>query len=1154
MLIKNNFKYSISIILLLFIFTSCPEPGPDNENIPGNLEIIITEKNTSVTIINGDTISDNVLLNYSTPDNLNPNEGKYYYSIDHANPFSVLNYNNKIEITGNGPHHVEAYFENNVGERGNSFTTCDFTINNLIIKPTINLQNDNSTPLLDITKSESIYIIPTYPENESGPFTFQYRIGGNSNPWITTYDRVKIYQTSENENSSIIVDIRYKEYEHFGEEAINSKTINIDRASPTPLIFGIPSTQAFRLAKIFWDNNNTDVVTMKIYFKEGEDGNYSLLKTIGDGTSIIGANGSNEVGAIDDVTFKYVLIDSVGNETECISNSITPNKNTDTSTILYVSPDGSGYGASWQTAYGNLQDAIDDAASHSIKNIYVKEGTYYPTSHPNGLDSYGDKGLHFALKNNVTITGGFKGNEGSNENPTGGDTILDGNEISYHVIYLPETSDINSSAVLQNVSIIGGKAYEYPNSYGGGIYLEKASPTLKNIKLYNNEASIGAAIYIEDSTIELNDISVFENTSSNYGAIHINAWESQYSQKFSRMKIYNNNSYSITSESNKPIKVDLENCSIFKNKKEIFKVNSSSLINMYNSSIAFNDESWIDGSFSTESNIINTIIWKNGNTNSSATYFPSDSDSNEKCSIIQDKNINGDGYIFIPSDTRIFKYNDNDSLNEDHLSLYENVLNPALDMGINIDELTTDIIGNQRLVGLSLYKINDLRPNDVHLIDERSGTDEYKNDLGAYEVQKPDVMPDYIFVDNNASPSDFSLFGSTSENPSDDIQNALYLASIYNIDEVHVAKGIYYPKERPAITSNNSSESEKFHHFMLINNIKLIGGYPSSFSNSFDDTILSGNIGDFNDNSDNCYHVFYHSGNLHQLKPSAWIQKCTISDGYAFGYLNHTSGGGMYNCASYPTIVECKFKNNYANNGGAIYSLMSNGASVAQSIWQSVFLDNTASNAGGAIYVKDNIQLDLNQCVFLNNDCESELGAPSLHIEPSASLNCYQSTFVNNPSTGNLEKTSIIIESGGTTPSKFYNSFIFQGVDDYIGIDGESGEKIRESLYYNTAIPHDIITDGIVFVPPSYSENFAKISFDQILLETDLYFRHDINIQNQFLYHSGDISYLLKDEVDLDNDNNTSEYLPYDILYNPRLTNNELSIGAVQSEVEYFNY
>ena len=1153
MLIKNNLKYSISIILLLFIFTSCPTPGFNDVNIPEPMLMMLKTKNTLSPIFNGETVNEDVILYYSSPNNLNPNDGKFYYCIDDSNNFNVLNSGETVEISENGDYHIEIYFENNLGERGDSFSSCDFTINKQIIKPTFNLLNDSFKALGDITKSESIYIEPTFYDDDTNPSTFQYRIGGNSNPWITTYDRVKIYQTSENENSSIIVDIRYKEYEHFGEDAINSKTINIDRAPPIPLSFNTPNSQEFRMAKILWTNNNTDLIKINVYYKKDGDENYTLLKTIEDGTSIIGEGGFNEVSAIDDIIYKYVLIDRAKNETICLSDPITPNTISDNSTILYVSPDGSGYGASWETAYGNLQDAIDDAASHSIKNIYVKEGTYYPTSHPNGLESYEEKGLHFALKNNLTITGGFIGNEGIDENPSGGETILDGNEISNHVIYLTENANISSSAVLNNVSIKGGKAYG-PSYIGGGIYLEKASPTLKNIKLYNNEASIGAAIYIEDSTIELNDISVFENTSSNYGAVHINAWESQYSQKFSRMKIFNNNSYAITSESNKPIKVDLENCSIFKNKNEIFKVNSSSLINMYNSSIAFNEESWIDGSFSTESNIINTIIWKNGNINSSATYFPSDSGSNAKCSIIQDKNINGDGYIFIPSDTRIFKYNDNDSLNEDHLSLYENVLNPALDMGINIDGLTTDIIGNQRLVELSLYIINDLRPNDVNLIDERSGTDEYKNDLGAYELQKPDVMPDYIFVDNNASIFEYSLFGSSKDTPSNDIQNALYLASINDIDEVHVAKGIYYPKERAAISSDNSSDSDRFFHFMLVNGVKLIGGYESSFTNEFDNTTLSANIGDKNTNTDNCYHVFYHSGNLHQLDSSAWIQRCTISDGYAFGYLNHTSGGGMYNCASYPTIVDCKFKDNYANNGGAIYSIMDNGASNTQSIWQSVFLNNKAHNSGGAIYIKDDINLDLNQCVFLNNDCESELGAPSLHIEPSASLNCYQSTFVNNPSTGNLEKTSIIIESGGTTPSKFYNSFIFQGVDDYIGIDGESGEKIRESLYYNTAIPHDIITDGIVFVPTSYSENFAKISFDQILLETDLYFRHDINIQNQFLYHSGDITYLLKDEVDLDNDNNTSEYLPYDILYNPRLTNNELSIGAIQSEVEYFNY
>ena len=57
--------------------------------------------------------------------------------------------------------------------------------------------------------------------------------------------------------------------------------------------------------------------------------------------------------------------------------------------------------------------------------------------------------------------------------------------------------------------------------------------------------------------------------------------------------------------------------------------------------------------------------------------------------------------------------------------------------------------------------------------------------LVSYELQIPETLPDYLFVDsNNTDTSTYSLFGNTSYNPSSDLQKALYIASVYNIDEV----------------------------------------------------------------------------------------------------------------------------------------------------------------------------------------------------------------------------------------------------------------------------------------------------------------------------------------------------------------------------------
>lgn len=958
---------------------------------------------------------------------------------------------------------------------------------------------------------------------------------------------MQLYETSEDEDFTLNIDIRYEEYSTYGDAAITSKSIHIDRKKPTPLTFNYPSPQDFRKAKTIWSNNNTDVVKIDVSYKVGNNENYTYLETIENENSIVGDSGENEIGAIEDIVFKYTLTDAIGNISYCSTNSITPDNTTDDSTILYVSEDGTGYGASWNTAYGNLQDAIDDAASNGIKNLYVKEGRYFPTSYPNGLEALDGNGYHFALRNNLTITGGFAGSENANEDPTGGETILDGNEQSLHVIYLPQSSEINSSAILKNVSITGGLAYGSGSSYGGGIYLQKVAPTLTNIKFYNNKASFGAAIYIEDCTPILEGLTFYNNTSSYGGVVYMNAWGSSYPQKFSKIKFYNNNAYSIYGTSTKTIRVDLENCAFFKNKMEPFYVSDESIINMYNTTIAFNEPSYLKGEFSTSSQIYNTIIWKNGtNNNSSATYYPYDSEFNAKCTIIQDEIYTDDGYIFIPADTKIFKYSNNDQVNENFLELYENVTNPALDMGMDIDRLTSDINDNARAVNLSLKNINNLRLNDVKLINEYCGTSSY--DLGAYELQKPENMPQCLFVDNKADYISVKLFGSTSENPTIDLQNALYLASIYDIEEIHIAKGFYTPKEKPGFDSDNSWNTDRFFHFMLLNNVDLIGGYDSSFSNEYDETILSGNIGDLESKVDNCYHVFYNPGGDNEIHQSSWIQHCVISDGYADGNNTECNGGGIYNIDSYPTIVECKFKDNYASwKGGAMYFSSESMNQKIQDIWQTIFIDNITSNGeGSAIYVKGNIELNLNQTLFFKNIANSDYSA-TVHLEPEAKLKCYQSTFVNNSTNGYITAPAIHSQVDDSNIFEFYNCFIFQKVDDYLNED-----NIRESIYIKTAMPSNINKEGIYYVDPTYPQNFAK-DFSNLICENDLYFKYHSYDSNK-LYHNGDTTYLLKDEVDLDKDGITNEDIPYDILYNPRLTDDMLSIGAIQSEPSYFNY
>jgi len=79
-------------------------------------------------------------------------------------------------------------------------------------------------------------------------------------------------------------------------------------------------------------------------------------------------------------------------------------------TIVYVDQTASGLndGSSWSNAFTDIQSALDEAAITATEGtpnqVWVKSGTYYPTSGTNAS-------ISLSLKNNVELFGGFGGTE-----------------------------------------------------------------------------------------------------------------------------------------------------------------------------------------------------------------------------------------------------------------------------------------------------------------------------------------------------------------------------------------------------------------------------------------------------------------------------------------------------------------------------------------------------------------------------------------------------------------------------------------------------------------------------------------------------------------------------------------------------------------------
>ncbi len=153
----------------------------------------------------------------------------------------------------------------------------------------------------------------------------------------------------------------------------------------------------------------------------------------------------------------------------------------------------------WASSTTNLQGAID--ASHPGDQVWVATGVYKPTT----TTGSASRTISFAMKNGVSILGGFAGNEPlltnrilTNPSTTtlsgeiGGPTSTTDN--SYHVISNP--AGLTTTAVLDGFVITGGNANGFsPDNLGGGMHNngngagQVCSPLIRNCTFQNNTAS-----------------------------------------------------------------------------------------------------------------------------------------------------------------------------------------------------------------------------------------------------------------------------------------------------------------------------------------------------------------------------------------------------------------------------------------------------------------------------------------------------------------------------------------------------------------------------------------------------------------------------------------------------------------------------------------
>lgn len=195
--------------------------------------------------------------------------------------------------------------------------------------------------------------------------------------------------------------------------------------------------------------------------------------------------------------------------------------------VIYVSPDGNDPdGLSWETAYNDLQSALDNttyaAGEYEIWVASGSEGMHiYIPSNGTGRDKT------FQLLNNVPIYGGFAGYEDSlaerqpDENVTilSGDIDNDdegwlpGSENCYHVVKAVD------NATLDGFVIVGGVADDSSLGGGGMLINGKINVTVRNCSFFCNNAADdkhGGGMYINNSTITLINCLFAGNTAAKF--------------------------------------------------------------------------------------------------------------------------------------------------------------------------------------------------------------------------------------------------------------------------------------------------------------------------------------------------------------------------------------------------------------------------------------------------------------------------------------------------------------------------------------------------------------------------------------------------------------------------------------------------------------
>lgn len=208
--------------------------------------------------------------------------------------------------------------------------------------------------------------------------------------------------------------------------------------------------------------------------------------------------------------------------------------------------------------------------------------------------------------------------------------------------------------------------------------------------------------------------------------------------------------------------------------------------------------------------------------------------------------------------------------------------------------------------------------------------------------------------------------GGTSWTNAIDLQGALDMA-IYG-DDIWIVTGEYKPTQT----------TDRSEYFEIKEGVSLYGGFLGSeltlnerdWENN--STIISGDIGEEGLMSDNSYNVIRMNGTLeYPITEKSILNGLVIEGGYADVLSgNLERGAALLLSYASPLVVNCSFRNNYAENyGGAVFG----NTSSSPHFYNTIFSENSVQTYGGAVFAGSPMQFV--NCVFYSNQATSRGGA-----------------------------------------------------------------------------------------------------------------------------------------------------------------------------------